>query len=150
MKYLVMFMLFFSGIAFAGAQVGGSGVPRNTTIGNADPAQEATGPLVAKYGLNADQTQKMQKIQARKLQNLAEIEAFKTGNPTLYRVKLESIQKGTQNSIRRLLNTEAQQTIFRKTMAEQRRLRQAKREELRAQGVSKETIDAAVLEIYLE
>ena len=84
------------------------------------------------------------------LRNLAEIEAFKTGNPALYRVKLESIQKGTQNSIRRLLNTEGQQTIFRKTMAEQRRLRQAKREELRAQGVSTETIDAAGREIYIE
>lgn len=150
MKYLVMFMLFFSGIAFAGAQEVKAKAPANAANGKVDPAREATGPLVAKYGLNADQTQKMQKIQARKLRNLAEIEAFKTGNPALYRVKLESIQKGTQNSIRRLLNTEGQQTIFRKTMAEQRRLRQAKREELRAQGVSTETIDAAVLEIYIE
>lgn len=106
--------------------------------------------METKYGLNSDQTKKMRTIQARKLRNLAEIEVYKTSNPALYRAKLESIQKGTQNSIRRMLNTKEQQTIFQKTMAEQRRLRQAKREELSAQGASKEVVDAAVLDIYLE
>lgn len=150
MKYLVMFMLLFSGIVFAQAQEVKAKAPAESGNGKVDPAREATGPLVSKYGLNMEQTQKMQSIQARKLRNLADIETYKTSNAALYRAKLESIQKGTQNSIRRMLNTKEQQTIFQKTMAEQRKLRQAKREELSAQGASKDVIDAAVLGIYLE
>lgn len=152
MKHIFMSIFLFAGITFAYSQVSGAGggVPRNATTENADPAWEAARPLETKYGLNSDQTKKMRTIQARKLRNLAEIEVYKTGNPALYRAKLESIQKGTQNSIRRMLNTKEQQTIFQKTMAEQRRLRQAKREELSAQGASKEVVDAAVLDIYLE
>lgn len=152
MKYIFMSIFLSAGITLAYAQVGrpGGGVPRNGDAIKADPAREATGPLVAKYRLNAEQTKKMHAIQARKQQNFAGIESLKTSNPALYRAKLESIQKGTQNSIRRLLNTTEQQKIFQETMAEQRRLRHAKREELHAQGASREAIDAAVLDIYLE
>lgn len=149
MKYMILFVVLFSGVTFARAQSVKAKAPADGAAGN-DPAWEAARPLETKYGLNAEQTKKMRTIQARKQRNLAEIEVYKTGNPALYRAKLESIQKGTQNSIRRILNTKEQQTIFQKTMAEQRRLRQAKREELLAQGASKEVVDAAVLDIYLE
>jgi len=113
-------------------------------------AREHTERLREKYALDAGQVNKMYLIQERKQRNLAEIEPFKTANPTLYRSKLNSIQQGTKASIRRMLNTAAQQQIYQQTKVEQRRQRSAKQQELTAQGAAKETIEAAVLAIYIE
>jgi len=150
MKQIFLLPFLFVGIMAATAQAPTAGAPNPATGNVADPAREAAGRLAAKYKLNAAQTQKMYTIQTRKQRNLAEIEVFKSSNPALYRAKLESIQKGTQSSIRRLLKTKEQQALFQKNQTEQRRLRQAKREEMNAQGASKEAIEAAVLEIYVE
>lgn len=113
-------------------------------------AREHTERLREKYALDAGQVNKMYLIQERKQRNLAEIEPFKTANPTLYRSKLNSIQQGTKASIRRMLNMAAQQQIYQQTKVEQRRQRSAKQQELTAQGAAKETIEAAVLAIYIE
>lgn len=116
----------------------------------ADPAREAAEQLVRKYALDSKQADKAHTIQARKQRNLADIEALKTGDPALYYAKMESIQKGTQASIRRMLATPAQRELFQQTQSEQRRLRAEKRLAMAAQGASDLAIEAALLAIYLE
>lgn len=115
-----------------------------------DSAREAANLLAAKYHLTTEQTEQMYGIQARKQRNLAAIQAIQTDNPTLYRVKLRSIQDGTQASIGRMLNTPEQRQAFEQTQAEQRRLRSQKIEALSAEGASQEAIQDATLAIYLE
>ncbi len=115
-----------------------------------DPAREATDLLIEKYSLDVDQAAKMYTIQQRKQQNLAEIQGFKQSNPALFRNKLQSIQRGTQASIRRLLRTQIQKEQFQQAQSEQRRLRAEKRRELLAQDVAPEDIELALLDIYIE
>lgn len=152
MKQIVFFAFLLLGACALSAQSQEAKAPVGVGSTNTatDPAREAAERLVVKYGLNAEQAQKMYAIQSRKLRNLAEIEPFKTDNPALYRAKLESVQRGTQASIRRMLTGPAQLELFQKTQGEQRKLRQAKRQELRAQGASNEAIETAVQAIYME
>jgi len=116
----------------------------------ADPAREAAEQLVRKYALDSKQADKAHTIQVRKQRNLAEIEALKTSDPVLYHAKMESIQKGTHASIRRMLTTPTQRELFQQTQSEQRRLRAEKRLAMEAQGASDLVIEAAVLAIYIE
>ena len=113
-------------------------------------AVQATEALTAKYALTADQAKQMYQIQARKLRNQTEIAALKTADPTLYRNKLEHLQTGTLGSILRILHTKEQVQLYRKTQAEVRTLRAAKRKELLLQSAPKEAVDAALLDIYAE
>ncbi|MBK8966348.1 MAG: hypothetical protein R3D58_09865 [Saprospiraceae bacterium] len=124
--------------------------PTNPESDTADPAREAAARLTEKYSLDADQTAEVYTIQLRKQRNLSEILPLKTQNRPVYLNKLNSIQRGTQAGIRRLLKTDAQRDLFQQSMAEQRRLRAEKQRELQAQGASALTIEAAVLEIYFE
>ncbi len=113
-------------------------------------ARQATEQLVKKYTLNADQAKQMYGIQTRKLRNLADIEPLRTANAAQFRAKLESIQRNTASAIRRILRTKAQVEIFKKTQADVRLQRAAKRKELAGQNAPKEVVDAALLDIYAE
>ncbi len=118
---------------------------------NADPARAAADQLIRKYNLStAKQAEKAYAIQVRKQKNLSEIEALATSDPALYHAKLAGIQQGTQASIGRLLSTNVQRELYRKTQSEQRLLRAEKRRILEAQGVPTAAIESAVLDIYLE
>jgi len=117
---------------------------------DSDSARESADRLVHKYGLDAEQAEKVYAIQVRKQKNLSEIEALATNDPTLYRAKLASIQQGTQASIGRLLRGPEQRKLYRQTQAEQRLLRAEKRQELEARGASAAELDTALLGIYIE
>lgn len=128
-----------------------SGAPAPNKAPQTDPAiRAATEALVAKYSLNADQAKQVYQIQQRKQRNMAEIAAFQTSDLALYQAKLLNVQKGTWTSIRQVLNTKEQVDIYRKTQAELRVLRNAKRQELTAQKAARAVIEAAVLDIYAE
>jgi len=151
MRYTIFFFLGLLASSFAGAQSTDDATPPIETATDApDPAREAAARLTEKYTLDAEQATEVYTIQLRKQQNLAEIESLKTQNPPLYFNKLKSIQRGTQASIRRVLKTQAQQDLFQKTLAEQRRLRAEKQRELQAKGLSPLAIEEAVLDIYFE
>lgn len=121
-----------------------------STAANEATAREATEKLVAKYTLNADQGKEMYTIQLRKLRNLDSFAALQTSNRSLYLSKLESLQKGTLSSIRRLLRTKEQVELYQKTQSEVRSQRAVKRKELTVKNASKEDMQAAMLEIYSE
>ncbi len=123
--------------------------PAQATITNPQ-AVRFTEALTAKYTLTADQAKQMYQIQARKLRNATELQAIKTTNPALYHTKLEHLQTGTLASIMRILHTKEQVQVYRKTQAEVRTQRAAKRKELLLQNTPKEAVDAALLEIYAE
>lgn len=123
--------------------------PAQTETG-ADPAREATTRISAKYGLDEQQQARVYTIQVRKLRNLAAIEGLKTSDPDRYQAKLESIQTGTQASLQRLMKTPEQVERYNQTLAEQRRLRSARLEALKAAGASRTAIAAALTGIYLE
>lgn len=113
-------------------------------------AREATEKLVAKYTLNADQSKEMYTIQLRKLRNRASFASLETTNRSLYLSKLESLQKGTLSSIRRILRTKEQVELYQKTQSEVRNQRAVKRKELTGQNISKDDMQAAMLDIYSE
>lgn len=122
----------------------------NTSSANDAVAREATDKLVAKYTLNADQAKEIFTIQQRKQRNLGEIAPLQTSNRSLYLSKLESVQKGTLSSIRRALRTKEQVDLYNKTQTDVRNQRSVKRKELSVKNLSKEDMQAALLEIYAE
>jgi hypothetical protein len=113
-------------------------------------ARTATQDLTTKYALNGDQAKQMYTIQARKQRNLASIESLKTSDPKLYDAKLQSIQKGTLASIRRILNNKEQVTRYEETQREVRNQKAIKRKEMTAAKASKADIEAALNAIYAE
>jgi response regulator of citrate/malate metabolism len=113
-------------------------------------AHQLTQQLTAKYQLDTDQSRQMLKVQQRKLRTMTELEAFKLSDPVKYRAKLEGLQTGTLNSIRRLLKTPAQVDLFQKTQTEVRIQRATKRKELTQAGASKEAIEDAMRALYTE
>lgn len=117
---------------------------------SSDPAREAADRLILKYNLDTQQAEKAYAIQVRKLKNMAEIEAFASSAPALFRAKKTSIQQGTQASIGRLLTTKSQRALYRQTLSEQRKLRAEKRLAMAATGEPEATIEAAMLDIYME
>jgi len=115
-----------------------------------DVARAATDKLVAKYTLTADQAKQMYTIQARKQRNLAQFESLKSNTPAQYTAKMQSLQKGTLNSIRRILRTKEQVALYDKTQREVRNNRAEKRKELSVLNASKESVEAAMLDLYAE
>ncbi len=145
---LALLLLAFLHILPLAAQSSESAAP---TAATRNPeAVAATEALTKKYALTADQAKQMYQIQVRKLRNQAEVEALRTTNPSLYQSKRQSLQKGTLASIRRLLHTKEQVQLYQKTQVEVRTLRAAKRKELMVQNAPKETVEAALLDIYAE
>ena len=151
MKQLFALALFFITTVAATAQNAEAKPPVGATSSPNDAiAREATDKLVAKYTLNADQAKEMYTIQQRKLRNLGEIASLESSNRSLYLSKLESLQKGTLSSIRRVLRTKEQVELYDKTQVEVRTQRSVKRKELTAKNLSKDDMQAALLEIYAE
>jgi hypothetical protein len=149
MKHLSALLLFVVTMAFqVSAQNASSAAAPSTADETA--AREATDRLVTKYHLDADQAKQMYTIQKRKLRNAAEIAPLKTSNPTLYRAKVQSMQKGTLASIRRTLHAKEQVDVYQKTQVDVRIQQSNKRKELMLQQASKEEIETALLDIYSE
>ncbi len=119
-------------------------------VTNDQEVRKATEALTAKYSLNADQAKQMYNIQVRKSKNMAQIAAFQSSDPSLYRAKVQNVQKGTLASIRRILNTKAQVDIYQKTQGDLRVLRNKKQKEMATKKASKEEIETALLGIYTE
>jgi len=150
MKQLFALALFLISTLAVSAQDVKSKPPAATPPANDAAAREATDKLVAKYTLNADQAKEMFTIQKRKLRNLDQIASLQTSNRSLYLSKLESLQKSTLASIRRVLRSKEQVELYNKTQADVRTQRAAKRKELAAQKLPKDDLQAILLEIYAE
>lgn len=152
MKHLFSLLFFLAtGIATLSAQSAEAKPPSENTTGTDEAlAREATEKLVDKYTLDADQAKEMYTIQQRKLRNMAGLESLQTSNRSLYLAKLESLQKGTLNSIRRILHTKEQVELYQQTQHDIRTRRSDKRRELAQQKLPKDDIQAAVLDIYEE
>lgn len=143
-SYIVVLFSLFAVIFTARAQSPAPG------SGSTDVARAATDQLVAKYKLNADQAKQMYQIQARKQKNMASIASLKSSDIAQYRLKVQNIQTGSLNSIRRILKTKDQVALFEKTQRDIRSDRAAKRKELTVKKSSKSEIDDALLEVYAE
>lgn len=152
MKQLLALALFLilSSAAASAQKVEAQPPSGNTTSPSDAAARTATDKLVAKYTLNADQAKQMYTIQQRKERNLGQLESLKTSSRSHYLAKLESVQKGTLASIRRILQTKEQVELYQKTQTEVRTQRAAKRKELAGKNLPKEDVQAALLEIYAE
>ena len=100
--------------------------------------------------LTADQAKQMYIIQARKVNNLAQIAPLQDADPARFRMKAKNVQTGTLASIRRILQTKEQVDIYHKTQAEIRILQNKKQKDLAAKKASKEEIETALLAIYAE
>ena len=111
---------------------------------NEKAIQEETAALVALYKLDEAQAEKMLVIQQRRFRNLAEIETLKSKDEVMYLQKMKSIRKGTEASIKRMLNTE-QLSILNTQIAERRKLESDLVKEMRLKGASKEEIQLALL-----
>lgn len=118
--------------------------------GNDPQAVRATEVLTTKYSLSADQVRMMYQIQARKLRNATKLEALKATDPARYLMKRENLQTGTLGSISSILQTKEQVQLYRKTQADLRTLRAAKRKEMLLQNAPKEAVEAAMLDLYAE
>ncbi len=146
---LALFLMLASANASA-QKVEAKPVPSSTSSPNDAAAREATEKLVTKYSLNADQAKEMYNIQQRKLRNMNEITPLQTSNRSKYLSKLESLQRGTLASIRRILRSKEQVDLYQKTQSEVRTQRAEKRKELAGKNLPKEDVQAALLEIYAE
>jgi hypothetical protein len=150
MKHIVLaFSLLLAAVTVTFAQNNGKAKApaKPLTSTQETAARSTTEQLTSKYGLTPDQAKQMYTVQARKQRNLTEIEGFKTTDVKLYQAKLQSIQKGTLNSIRRILNSKEQVELFEKTQRDVRNQKAAKRKELIA---NKADAEAALLDIYAE
>jgi hypothetical protein len=154
MKQYLFLLTFLSAITFNAAAQNKSAVvatPQSTVSASDDAiAREATDKLTEKYQLSPEQSKTMYEIQTRKLRNVAQLQPIKQSDPDVYRGKMQSVQKGTLNSIERLLTTQAQKDLFQQNKVDIRTRQAEKRKELTMQGASKEAIEDAMLEIYSE
>ncbi|MBN8683335.1 MAG: hypothetical protein J0L99_11845 [Chitinophagales bacterium] len=149
-KFWILLLTAISTLSVAAQSVATKPATSVQQQANEVQARAATDALVEKYKLNADQAKQMYQIQKRKLRNLAEIQALKSQNPALWRSKMASVQEGTLSSIRRILRSKEQVTLFQQTQSDVRRLKSAKTNELGKQKATQEAIDNALLDIYAE
>jgi hypothetical protein len=111
---------------------------------NEKTAQEATEAMTSLYSLDETQVEQMMVIQQRRFRNLAEIESLKNTDEKLYRIKMRSIRKGTEASIKRILKPE-QMPTFNAQVAERRKKESELVKEMKLKGASKEEIQTALL-----
>ncbi len=151
MKHCLLLLTFLSVFAYTTQAQNKAAAPQSAPVQiDEAAARAATEKLTAKYQLTPDQQKTMLEIQMRKQRNLAQLEPIKASQPDVYRSKMQGIQKGTLNSIDRLLTTEEQRKLFNNTKVDTRTRQAEKRKELTMQGASKEAIEDAMLEIYAE
>ncbi|MBR9921013.1 MAG: hypothetical protein GYB31_09255 [Bacteroidetes bacterium] len=133
-KFLCMLPLFL--IAFA----------MNAQEVSAVEVNEQTEALQQVYNLSDQQVVEMQKIQERKLRNLASIQNLKEENQDLYYQKLKAIQYNTDISIQRLLNSDQMKIFYERSV--DRRQRQAElARKLQDQGATPTEIERALIEM---
>lgn len=113
MKLLLSILLCFSSL-FLVAQEGLYNAP--------EMAREKTDISRERYQLNDEQIAKMEKIQLRKYQQINKIYTVREQEPDFYIKKLESLEKGTDGSIRLILD-ERQLALY---MEDQQALRKKK------------------------
>lgn len=107
---------------------------------------EQTEALQQVYNLSDQQVVEMQKIQERKLRNLASIQNLKEENQDLYYQKLKAIQYNTDISIQRLLNSDQMKIFYERSV--DRRQRQAElARKLQDQGATPTEIERALIEM---
>ena len=145
MKQILLFSVLL--LAFFNIQAQSAGVAPDT---NDDAIRATTNLLVTKYSLNADQAKQMYTIQQRKERNLKAIESIRQSAPKTYYGKLEGIQNSTANSIRRILKTKEQVTIYRDTQSSLRKKRAELTKTLVQSGKNRDEIKVATLDIYEE
>ena len=115
--------------------------------GSVDPkVRKAADRMIKVYNLDEQQAVTALEIQERRFRNLEEISDLKNTDKDLYRHKLKAIQQSTDASLRRILNEE-QMAIYNQRKIEIRNKRAAKTAELKAQGMSLEEIEDALLEL---
>ena len=112
-----------------------------------DPeVQKAADEMVKTYDLDETQAATAIEIQERRFRNLAEIESLKNTNRDMYRHKFKAIQSSTDASLRRILNEE-QMSIYNQLKQELRKKNADKTAQLKAQGLSVDEIEDALLGI---
>lgn len=102
--------------------------------------------LQALYGLDDAQTAQVLVIQKRRAKNLSEVAPLKSSRPAEYLRKRQAIANGTTAAIKKILRAE-QMAVFKKHQEELELKRSAKIAEMKENGVSKEQIKLAIIEI---
>lgn len=105
--------------------------------------EQETSKLVTLYQLDKKQAKEMKVIQERKFNNLEQIASLKTSNNELYTQKRIAIDKGTDASIRKMLNKD-QMAIYNSQKLEQRKEQAALIKKMKQEGASKEDIQKAI------
>ena len=138
MKKLILFLplLVFAGIIHAQAV-------------SQEDITAATEAAVNLYQLEDNQVAEMQKIQARRLKNLADVESLRESDYPLFLRKRSAIRVGTEASLSRLLNDE-QMKILTQQQIEHRKKASDVIQRLKQEGATPEKIKLAVLELEIE
>ncbi len=108
----------------------------------------AVAEVTAIYGFDDDQQITLAEIERTRLENLASIAPLQNKDRVKYYAKRKSSHIGEQNSIERLLNTDAQRAIFRERKTAARIAESDRIKELRAQGYNGDAIRVRLLESY--
>ncbi len=134
---LTIISLFF----FAATLMGQHTVPAD------DPAvQSVVEKFAEKLDLTEAQIPKMVTIQQRRLRNLAEISVLKDSDPDMFLKKRISVNKGTEGSIRLMLDKE-QTRKYHQHLLTVRQQKADKTAELKSQGLTWEQIEAHLVDI---
>lgn len=129
---------------------GAQGLPPAISAQRAEAAREATERLTAKYQLSAAQAKQVFRGQLQKLNNIEEVAALKTSNPSMYIAKMQAIQEGALNSLRIALSTREQIEIFERTQRELRIRRAEMRQSMMKQNAGAIEIEIALLDLFIE
>jgi tRNA A37 N6-isopentenylltransferase MiaA len=125
-----------------------------TLSGFAQQGEAATDPEVqrvvekfkAKYNLDEVQAAKMVKIQQRRMRNLDEIASLAQSDPTTFLQKRQAINKGTEVSVKMMLNKD-QREVFDKDRTAIRLKKAEKMAELKGKGLSPQEMESHLLAI---
>lgn len=131
------------GIAMAAA-------PATAPAERAEAARAATEKLAAKYQLNASQAKQAYRGQLQKLNNMQEIAPLRDSNLSAYIGKMQGIQEGALNSLRRVLTTNEQIALFEQTQKDLRLRRAEMRQNMMRQNASALEIELALLDLFVE
>ncbi|MFN4079733.1 MAG: hypothetical protein ACK4NS_02435 [Saprospiraceae bacterium] len=129
---------------------GAQGLSPAISAQRAEAARVATERLTAKYQLNAAQAKQAYRGQLQKLNNIEEVASLKTSNPSMYIGKMQAIQEGALNSLRRALSTQEQIELFERTQKELRIKRAEMRQSMMKQNAGAIEIEMTLLDLFVE
>lgn len=115
----------------------------------AQRAIDKTAQLKTILSLDAKQEAAVLKIQDRKDRQMAEIESLKNSNYELYTKKVDSIHKGNEIAVQRLLNKE-QLAAYHQHRSHIRMEKARLTKKMKAEGASKKAIEKAVKNLEYE